>query len=381
MKNLKLVRIFLATPSDVSPEREIVKTVINEINGTLGAALNFRTEVTGWENVPPARGESAQKVISNYIGKNYDIFLGVMWGRVGTPTDGAESGTIYEYESALKLDDNRADFQLMWFFKEDDIEFNKIDPEQLLKVKKFKETVATDGCYYDAFRSPNFEKKLRMHLSATIPKLLKNEIPESTVVEIDTSQLSSDTSQPTDEKISDIDDPGILDYRIDLDDASNKFGILLMELTSGLELVNEATSNASSKLTTINKNLNTPDPKEIMLILEEPSEALNLYSIESDEVLPDLELEFNRMITATTGMQILSLNETTDSIEEENKTAIHGLISNIDEAKDNLVEFRKSLKKTLPLTRNYRKARDKAVASLKRQEKFLNSCSTQLGTL
>lgn len=378
MKTLKLVRIFLATPSDVSPEREVVKTVINEINGTLGAALNFRTEVTGWENVPPARGKSAQKVISSYIGENYDIFLGVMWSRVGTPTDGAESGTIYEYESALKLDDNREDFQLMWFFKDDNIEFSKIDPIQLSKVKSFRETVANDGCYYDVFKSSDFEKKLRMHLSSTIPKLLKKETAEL-------AKAKLDTSQPTIKKTSntDIDGAGLLDYRVDLDDASNKFGRLLMELSSGLELVNEANNNATSKLNTINGSPNSPDPKEIMLILEEPSEALNLYSIEVEEIIPDLEIEFNKMITAATGIQIFNLNNTTDNNnnEEENKIAIHGLIKDITEAKDNLASFRKILKKTLPLTRNYRNARDKTVSSLKHQEKFLNSCSTQLRTL
>lgn len=374
MKTLKLIRIFLATPSDVSPEREIVKTVISEMNGTLGAALNFRTEVTSWENVPPARGKSPQKVISSYIGENYDIFLGIMWGRVGTPTDGAGSGTIFEYESALKLDDNREDFQLMWFFKDDDIKFNDIDTEQLSKVKSFRRTVHNDGCYYDVFKSSNFEKKLRIHLSSTIPKLLKN-----TTSELANNEL--DTSSPTIEKTSNNDDAGLLDYRVDLDDASNEFGKLLMELTSGMELVNEATVNATSKLTAINENSSSPDPKEIMLLLEEPSEALNLYSIEVEQLVPDLEIEFDKMITATTGLQILSLNNTADKIEEENKIAIDELIGDINEAKDSLADFRRSLKKTLPLSRTYRKARDKTVFNLKRQEKFLNSCITRLKTL
>lgn len=380
MKSLKLVRIFLATPGDLLSERETVKTVVNEINGTLGAALSFRVEVTGWEDVPPSRGESAQKVVSAYIGENYDIFLGLMWGRVGTPTDGAESGTIYEYESALKLDDNRTNFRVMWFFKDDDIKFGDINPEQLSKVKSFRENVAKDGCYYDVFKSANFEKKLRIHLSSTIPKLLKNETAELSIVEPSSSKSIVDK---IDLNISsgDIDDFGILDYRIDLDDASKEFGRLLMEISSGLELVNDATNSASDKLALINNKPNGADPKEIILVLDEPAEALNLYSMEVEKLAPELEIEFNKMITATTGLQIFSLNNTSNDIEIENKKAINDLVTKTTEAETSLADFRRILKKSPPMSRNYRKSRDKTVATLKQQEKFLRSCSTQLKNL
>ena len=131
----KIIHIFLATPSDVNHERELVHNAVNEINKTLGATQNFRVEIKGWEDVPPSRGVNAQEVITKHIGDNYQIFLGIMWARIGSPVNGVDSGTVYEYETALDLDDHRDDFKIMWYFKEDEISFDKIDPQQIDIVK------------------------------------------------------------------------------------------------------------------------------------------------------------------------------------------------------------------------------------------------------
>ena len=46
-------------------------------------------------------GLEAQEVIDENIG-DYDLFIGILWKRFGTPTKTHESGTQQEFENALK---------------------------------------------------------------------------------------------------------------------------------------------------------------------------------------------------------------------------------------------------------------------------------------
>lgn len=53
-----LVRIFIASPSDVQKERSIVDVVVNELNTTIGDTYDVRLEIKKWENnTYPAIGE------------------------------------------------------------------------------------------------------------------------------------------------------------------------------------------------------------------------------------------------------------------------------------------------------------------------------------
>lgn len=38
----------------------------------------------------------------NWYMKEYALFVGIMWNRIGTPTPRAESGTVEEFERAIK---------------------------------------------------------------------------------------------------------------------------------------------------------------------------------------------------------------------------------------------------------------------------------------
>jgi hypothetical protein len=59
-------------------------------------------ELVRWEtHVHPDLGLDAQKVVNDQIG-DYDIFVGVMWKRLGTQTTTAGSGTEEEFRRAYE---------------------------------------------------------------------------------------------------------------------------------------------------------------------------------------------------------------------------------------------------------------------------------------
>src|SRR5437879_5531034 len=104
MRNaLRPVRVFIASPGDVATERDQLSKVISEINVTISAIAPEKEivlELIKWEtHVHPGMGEDAQDVVNQQI-NDYDIFVGIMWKRFGTPTERADSGTEEEFRKA-----------------------------------------------------------------------------------------------------------------------------------------------------------------------------------------------------------------------------------------------------------------------------------------
>lgn len=158
--------IFVASPSDVLAEREIVKNVIDELNQTLCKSLQLNLEIIGWEDSTyPAFGDYPQGVINNQIGDDYDIFIGILWARFGTPTKQALSGTLEEFERAYTRFKNYKNLEICFYFKTDDIDPYEIDLDQFKQVKDFKKSLGNLGGYHWDFNSTNFKDSLRKHLS------------------------------------------------------------------------------------------------------------------------------------------------------------------------------------------------------------------------
>src|SRR3990172_4482659 len=93
------VRLFLSSPGDVEPERAKVNAVVNQVSRMLGESLGVVLEVVDWKtHVVPDMGRP-QEVINQQV-RDYDIFVGILWKRFGTPTGVAESGTEEEFNIA-----------------------------------------------------------------------------------------------------------------------------------------------------------------------------------------------------------------------------------------------------------------------------------------
>ncbi|MER0041103.1 hypothetical protein [Pseudomonas sp. MGal98] len=102
-RNETILNVFIASPSDVSDERKILDSVINELNKTWSKSLKLRLEPIKWEtDAYPNFGPYSQDVINNQIDDDYDIFIAIFWSKIGTKTPAAQSGTIEEFERAYK---------------------------------------------------------------------------------------------------------------------------------------------------------------------------------------------------------------------------------------------------------------------------------------
>jgi len=178
---MKKLRIFLASPGELQEERNIVSLVVDELQRTIGKMMQVEIELIRWEtDAWPDVGKDAQDVINKEIG-DYDILVGMMWKRFGTPTKNAKSGTEEEFERAYRYfkEYNRPKimfyFRVAPFYTKDLKEFS-----QFQKVLRFRKKLEKLGVFFWEYNEPiDFERRIREHLIKQTNELARK--PEKSV--------------------------------------------------------------------------------------------------------------------------------------------------------------------------------------------------------
>lgn len=155
---------FISSPSDVAAERNIVPRVVTELNNVYLQATGQILWPLMWETMLGGIGEDVQAVINRQT-PNYDIFVGIMWSRFGTPTLRAGSGTEEEFDRAFELHvSQKAQIDFMVFVKTAAFP-HSIDEGQLRGVRRFVDKLRARGILHHAFEDASeFEVLLRRHL-------------------------------------------------------------------------------------------------------------------------------------------------------------------------------------------------------------------------
>lgn len=108
-KKAQVIRVFIASPGDVEPERDRSELVINELNRDLGDALGVRLEAIRWENyVSPLMGRPEAVVLDQVKVNQWDIFVGILWLRFGSPTGAFNTARNEEFLSGTEEEFNLA---------------------------------------------------------------------------------------------------------------------------------------------------------------------------------------------------------------------------------------------------------------------------------
>lgn len=183
LKTKKTLKIFLASPSDVNPERETIRTAIAEIN-RYHSFNDVFIEIFGWEQLSPQMGRP-QATINEHL-QGCQVFIGILWRSWGSPPDNEgtfSSGFEEEFELAKRLHYENGSPELLLFFKE--IDHNQIkDPGQsLAKVINFKKKIEEDrALLYKTFsKLEELATEVRVAINVIISRHLHadNHIPKS----------------------------------------------------------------------------------------------------------------------------------------------------------------------------------------------------------
>ena len=168
MNNIYEIKCFIASPGDTTEERDACESVFEEINHGLGKSLGFHLCTLRWErDVYPSVAKYGQQVISQQVEGKYDLFIGIMKNRFGTPTPNAGSGTEEEFNIAYeKFQDGEVDNIFFFFFAQNMSPYD-FDIEQFQKVIAFRKKMQDNGVVPMEYKNlDDFKKQLKNNLES-----------------------------------------------------------------------------------------------------------------------------------------------------------------------------------------------------------------------
>ena len=173
-----VVRVFLASPGDLGAEREIVEELVNELNGSWGHKVGIALRLVRWErDVRPGVGDDAQAVVNSQVPDDYEVFIGLLWGRFGTPTLRYSSGTHEEFERAIARWKESGSPEIMMYFKDAPLRPLAIDTDQVAQVQAFRKSLTERGVLFWPFEDQSgFQSSLRAHLASLVQRRIARRV-------------------------------------------------------------------------------------------------------------------------------------------------------------------------------------------------------------
>ena len=141
----RVLRVFLASPGDLTEERKAIRQVVDEYNESLADNFGYHIELLGWEDTVAGYGRP-QHIINEEVDR-CDMFLGMIWKRWGTPPDQDgrfSSGFQEEYEHSIARRERSKSPDISLFIKHvpDDL---IADPgDDLKRVLEFREKITSE---------------------------------------------------------------------------------------------------------------------------------------------------------------------------------------------------------------------------------------------
>lgn len=175
----RVLKVFLASPNDVVEEREALARLVRDINDVLAFLAPERglsLELVRYETHAYPDVGQPQEVINRQIPLDYDIFVGVMWRRCGTPTASSPSGTIEEFRRAYDKRSHSHLPRIMFYFCEQLIPIpDATELEQLKEVVKFRDELVKVGLTWTYPSHAEFTEHVRGGLLRAIRDILQEE--------------------------------------------------------------------------------------------------------------------------------------------------------------------------------------------------------------
>ncbi|MBF0143036.1 MAG: SUMF1/EgtB/PvdO family nonheme iron enzyme [Magnetococcales bacterium] len=204
MSDRKVVRVFISSPGDVNPEREVARRVIARLDREF--SYHFRLEGVLWEREPLIATEHFQTMIAPP--SSTDIVLVILWSRLGSflPPEQFQgkvtgktpvTGTEWEFEDAVHAYRQHGKPDLLMYRKQARISADLDDRQELERRLNQKEMVeffltrwfkddATGGfkaASHQFTDAGQLEEMLETHLRALLRQRLN--LPEEEAIQAD----------------------------------------------------------------------------------------------------------------------------------------------------------------------------------------------------
>jgi small GTP-binding protein len=171
----RILRVVVASPGDVQPERDVLPSVIEEVNRIVAADHGLHLELSRWETDthPGFHAEGPQGLIDPVLKiADCDLLVGIFWKRFGTPTADGKTGTEHEFGLAHAAWQEKRSPQIFIYFNQKPYApQSKTDAEQWGRVLEFRDKFPKEGLWWPYRGKAEFEKLVRNHLMNYIRNL------------------------------------------------------------------------------------------------------------------------------------------------------------------------------------------------------------------
>ena len=386
-RDIRVYDLFVSSPSDVAEERESVAQAALSLSQNLERQWGLRINPIRWESHAwPGFGEDPQDVINQQLPEQYDIFIGILWARIGTPTKRAGSGTVEEFERAYEQwKADKSSIHLMLYFKTADIPHDQIDGEQFEKVREFKRSVVKRGCRYQDFKSTNEFYRLvwnhlnslaYQHLASTSPK-----IPQTGIVgdgETPNSPKENENGTPVQPEpvgttlppalppASADDDEGLLDLVEKYKEEMSIVGEIAQTLTDSMGTLGERSELMASELTKLDLKNNPQNIGKAKKVVNAGAQPLRDFAKLVVGKAPVMNGAFDEANTAFEKAIDIAPDFGEDGIEgmKVNKPMLERFIATLAGTIEAITEMRTSISRVPRATTHYNRAKREVVKSL-----------------
>ena len=360
LQTRKIIRIFVSSPDDMRHEREQLGKIVQSVNRSWGHVFKSQFELIRWEtHGVPGFGQDAQDLLNKELPDDFEVYIGLMWARFGTPTGRAGSGTEEEFCSAYaRFKEDPTSVRIMFYFKETQIPLEDIDPDQLGRVRKFRVSLEEKGGLLGTFKTDaEFQSLINEHLAHVIVKFEDQPSPEAET-----------NSNHHNDRVDNNEEMGIIEYWEIWDETIEKLAAVTNKIAKytndhGRQL-REHTRETLSAIDE-HKPDNVPRKKAKALI----AKAANTINVYGDRISENSsEFDAHLREAASSAEHLIRLETSSDyrNIEGLKDTlyVLTGLYDSIVEAKNSLKSFQLATDEIPPMTRELNRAKKKTVTIL-----------------
>jgi hypothetical protein len=362
-----VLTIFLASPSDVADERAKFADVIADWNRAWSRDLGLRLELVRWEDdAYPAIGLDAQDVINQQMPTDYDLFVGVMWARLGTPTGRAGSGTEEEFERALACHLEAPDaVDILFYFKDAPISPSKLDPAQLAKVQEFKASLQARGLLLWEFSGvEQFEKLVHLHLTRHVQAWRKRREDVLLTVPPASAPLAPASVVPRKSTSGgNDDDAGYIDLLEEFIERSAEMSDIALRLASAQNELTEHIQKGSSELGMLKEAGGELSPSEVRRTIARVADELLRFTNRVEVEIPLFRTAVDRSMAVLVKAATVVAEVRPDQVIGT-KDAASALLATLADARRSTRQFQETTAALPRMTKELNVAKRKQVAAL-----------------
>jgi hypothetical protein len=169
------LHVFVATPRDVAAERDRLGLIVRDLSAAF-AEHGLTLQLLDWRDVVPDLGRPEDVILDQLPVEKWDIFIGVLWARFGTPPGRKDpetgkpflSGTEEEFVLACRSWQETGKPRILFYRCKRPIPVDWLDPEQIALVQQFFTGFEASGEYpglYQEYETvDDFERRVRQDL-------------------------------------------------------------------------------------------------------------------------------------------------------------------------------------------------------------------------